>query len=68
MKAITIGLLGLGTVGCGVVKIIKKNQDKLIHQVGCPVVIKKVLVQDLHRKRPVDIDAKVLTSNADEIL
>ena len=68
MKAITIGLLGLGTVGCGVVKIIKKNQDKLIHQVGCPVVIKKVLVQDLHRKRPVDIDAKILTSNADEIL
>jgi homoserine dehydrogenase len=68
MKAISIGLLGLGTVGCGVVKIIKKNQDKLIHQVGCPVVIKKILVQDLHKARPVEIDAKVLTSNADEIL
>lgn len=68
MKAITIGLLGLGTVGCGVVKIIKKNQDKLIHQVGCPVVIKKVLVNDLHKIRPVEIDPKVLTSNADEIL
>ncbi|WHY66094.1 homoserine dehydrogenase [Neobacillus sp. SuZ13] len=68
MKAITIGLLGLGTVGCGVVKIIKKNQDKLIHQVGCPVVIKKVLVKDLHKNRPVEIDTNLLTSNADEIL
>ncbi|WP_066260338.1 homoserine dehydrogenase [Neobacillus drentensis] len=68
MKAISIGLLGLGTVGCGVVKIIKKNQDKLIHQVGCPVIIKKILVQDLHKERPVEIDTKVLTSNADEIL
>ncbi|WP_144555903.1 homoserine dehydrogenase [Bacillus sp. X1(2014)] len=68
MKAITIGLLGLGTVGCGVVKIIKKNQDKLIHQVGCPVVIKKVLVKDLHKNRPVEVDTKLLTSNADEIL
>jgi homoserine dehydrogenase len=68
MKAISIGLLGLGTVGCGVVKIIKRNQDKLIHQVGCPVIIKKILVQDLHKIRPVEVDAKVLTSNADEIL
>jgi homoserine dehydrogenase len=68
MKAISIGLLGLGTVGCGVVKIIKNHQDKLIHQVGCPVVVKKILVQDLHKTRPVEVDMKVLTSNAEEIL
>ncbi|CAH2714927.1 Homoserine dehydrogenase [Neobacillus rhizosphaerae] len=68
MKAISIGLLGLGTVGSGVVKIIKNHQDKLMHQVGCPVVIKKILVQDLHKNRPVDVETGLLTSNADEIL
>ncbi|WP_040203762.1 homoserine dehydrogenase [Neobacillus jeddahensis] len=68
MKTISIGLLGLGTVGSGVVKIIENHQDKLIHQVGCPVVIKKILVQDLHKSRPVEVDSKVLTSNAEEIL
>ncbi|ETI67804.1 homoserine dehydrogenase [Neobacillus vireti] len=68
MKAISIGLLGLGTVGSGVVKIIKNHQDKLIHQVGCPVVIKKILVQDLHKDRPVEIETGLLTANADEIL
>lgn len=68
MKAISIGLLGLGTVGCGVVQIIKNHQDKLIHQVGCPVVVKKILVQNLHKIRPVEIDPTVLTSNAEEIL
>ncbi|WHY76594.1 homoserine dehydrogenase [Neobacillus sp. WH10] len=68
MKAISIGLLGLGTVGSGVVKIIENHQDKLIHQVGCPVVVKKILVQDLHKSRPVDVDTKTLTSNPDEIL
>jgi homoserine dehydrogenase len=68
MKAISIGLLGLGTVGSGVVKIIKNHQDKLIHQVGCPVVIKKILVQDLHKSRPVEIEAQLLTSSADDIL
>ncbi|KLT18557.1 homoserine dehydrogenase [Neobacillus vireti] len=68
VKAISIGLLGLGTVGSGVVKIIKNHQDKLIHQVGCPVVIKKILVQDLHKDRPVEIETGLLTANADEIL
>ncbi|WP_312474281.1 homoserine dehydrogenase [Neobacillus sp.] len=68
VKAISIGLLGLGTVGSGVVKIIKNHQDKLIHQVGCPVVIKKILVQDLLKNRPVDVETELLTSNADEIL
>ncbi|MFK9089883.1 homoserine dehydrogenase [Bacillus salipaludis] len=68
MKAISIGLLGLGTVGSGVVKIIENHQDKLIHQVGCPVVIKKILVQDLHKSRPVEIDTKLLTSSPDDIL
>jgi homoserine dehydrogenase len=68
MKAISIGLLGLGTVGSGVVKIIENHQDKLIHQIGCPVEIKKVLVQDLHKTRAVEVDSSLLTSNPDEIL
>ncbi|MGX6446020.1 homoserine dehydrogenase [Neobacillus sp. K501] len=68
MKAISIGLLGLGTVGSGVVKIIKNHQDKLMHQVGCPVEIKKILVQDLHKTRPVEIDTSLLTSNPSDIL
>ena len=68
MKAIQIGLLGLGTVGSGVVKIIKNHQDKLMHQVGCPVVIKKILVQDLHKTRPVEIDPVLLTSSPSDIL
>ena len=68
MKAISVGLLGLGTVGSGVVQIINKNQDKLIHQVGCPVEIKKVLVKDKNKKRDIPIQKELLTLNVDEIL
>jgi homoserine dehydrogenase len=68
MEAIKIGLLGLGTVGSGVVKIIKNHQDKLMHQVGCPVVVKKILVQDLYKTRPVDVDPVLLTSSPADIL
>ncbi|MEL4010897.1 homoserine dehydrogenase [Bacillus velezensis] len=62
MEAIRIGLLGLGTVGSGVVKIIQDHQDKLMHQVGCPVTIKKVLVKDIDKKRDADLPKEVLTT------
>lgn len=68
MKAISIGLFGLGTVGTGVVKIIEDHQEKLMHQVGCPVKVKKVLVQDLNKERAVDIDKSLLTTRPEDIL
>ncbi|KKK39339.1 homoserine dehydrogenase [Mesobacillus campisalis] len=68
MKAISIGLLGLGTVGSGVIKIIENHQDKLMHQVGCPIQVKKVLVQELGKERAVKIDESVLTTDVNEII
>jgi homoserine dehydrogenase len=68
MKAISIGLLGLGTVGTGVVKIIENHQDKLMHQVGCPVQIKKVLVKNIDKQRDVSLNREMLTTNPNDIL
>jgi homoserine dehydrogenase len=68
MKAISIGLLGLGTVGSGVVNIIENHQDKLMHQVGCPVKIRKILVQDINKNRGGSVDPLLLTTNPNEIL
>lgn len=68
MEAISIGLLGLGTVGSGVVKIIENHQDKLMHQIGCPIKINKVLVKDLSKKREVDVCSDMLTTNPEDII
>ncbi|MCS0788145.1 homoserine dehydrogenase [Cytobacillus firmus] len=68
MESISIGLLGLGTVGSGVVQIIEKHQDKLMHQVGCPVVVKRVLVKDADKERAVKVDRNLLTLNPEDIL
>ncbi|RFU67211.1 homoserine dehydrogenase [Bacillus sp. V59.32b] len=68
MKAISIGLLGLGTVGSGVVKIVESHQDKLMHQIGCPVVIKKILVKSLSKERQVAVDPSMLTTNPDDVI
>ncbi|WP_339171307.1 homoserine dehydrogenase [Anoxybacillus sp. FSL W8-1294] len=68
VKSVSVGLLGLGTVGSGVVKIIENHQDKLMHQVGCPVEIKKVAVRDRDKKRDVALPEAVLTTNVEEVI
>lgn len=68
MKPISIGLLGLGTVGSGVIKIIENHQEKLMHQVGCQIKVKKVLVKELGKARAVAIDPAILTTNVEEVI
>lgn len=68
VKAIRVGLLGLGTVGSGVVKIIQDHQDKLMHQIGCPVLIQKVLVSNLDKKRDVDVAREVFTTEVYDVI
>ncbi|MBT2758280.1 homoserine dehydrogenase [Mesobacillus foraminis] len=68
MDAISIGLLGLGTVGSGVITIIENHQDKLMHQVGCPIRVKKVLVKELGKERAVKIDEAHMTTNIEDII
>ncbi|WP_099156664.1 homoserine dehydrogenase [Virgibacillus ndiopensis] len=65
---VSIGLLGLGVVGSGVIKLIENNQEELIHQVGCDVDIKRVLVRDLEKTRHVQIDQTLLTTDSDDVV
>lgn len=48
---IQIGILGLGTVGTGVMELIEKNRDTISKRLGKDIEIKKVLVKDLSKKR-----------------
>ncbi|MFW5433632.1 homoserine dehydrogenase [Paenibacillus apiarius] len=68
MKPIKVGLLGLGTVGTGVVRIVEGHQDDLSSQVGSPIRIEKVLVKDLQKARNVPIPEEMLTEEAGDII
>lgn len=66
-KEICIGLLGLGTVGSGVVEVLNKNAEDISKRVGAAVKIKKILVRDTGKTR-VGVDSSLLTNNFDDIL
>ncbi|MDN4525522.1 homoserine dehydrogenase [Fictibacillus fluitans] len=68
VQNVSVGLLGLGTVGSGVVRMVEGHQEELLHRVGCPVYIKRVLVQNLDKERSCNIKPELLTSRADEVV
>lgn len=68
MKPVKVGLLGLGTVGTGVVRIVEGHQEDLRSQVGSPIVIEKVLVQNKDKARSISIDAAKLTEDPADII
>ncbi|MFD1040412.1 homoserine dehydrogenase [Virgibacillus byunsanensis] len=65
---VSVGLLGLGVVGSGVIKLIESHQEELAHQLGCNVNVKSALVRDLEKARNVDIGDTYLTTNPDDVL
>ena len=53
MDKVGIGLLGYGTVGSGVGKLLKKNADDITLATGKQVVLKRVLEKDPGFTHPV---------------
>lgn len=68
MKELNIALLGLRTVGSGVVKIIEENRQQIKDTINKDIVIKHILVRDKSKKRPLNISQYHLTEDIDEIL
>lgn len=68
MKPIKVGLLGLGTVGTGVIRIVEGHQEDLSSQVGSPIVIEKIAVRSLDKSRNVEVDASKLTEDPWEVI
>ncbi|TJY41431.1 homoserine dehydrogenase [Cohnella pontilimi] len=68
MNTIKVGLLGLGTVGTGVVRIVEGHHEDLQSQVGSPITIHKILVKDLDKMRNVPVDRSKLTDDPWDIV
>lgn len=66
-KKIQVALLGAGTVGTGVYKLLHRRAGVMEKTIGSELEIKKILVHNLEKKRE-GIDSNLLTNNWQEIL
>lgn len=67
-KVINAALLGLGTVGTGVYKVLRQQRDEMEQKIGAVVEIKKILVRNLKKAAAKIDDPSVLTNNWKEIV
>jgi len=68
MKTINIGLVGFGTVGTGVVKLLKGQAPLLQRRLAARLRLKRIADLDLTKPRDVEVDPKILTTDAREII
>jgi homoserine dehydrogenase len=68
MRKIGVGLVGWGTVGCGVVEVLRENAGVIESRLGVPLELRRVADRDIERQRPVAVPRELLTTNVDDIL
>lgn len=64
---VKVGLIGLGTVGQGVISVLRENAAEIERRVGRPVVVTHASARDLGKPREVSLDGITLVSHPMQI-
>lgn len=67
-KVLKVALLGLGTVGTGVYKVLRNQETEMMHKLGCEVKIVKILVRNLEKAAKKVEDSSILTNDWESIV
>jgi len=68
MREIKVGMIGFGTVGAGVVRILQKNSRLIEKRMGVEIILKRVADIDLKTDRGVKLKPGVLTRRAEDVI
>ena len=67
-RPLRIALLGAGSVGAQVARLLLENKDELAARVGAELVLTGIAVRDLNAKRPEGVPAELLTTDAESLI
>ncbi len=68
MKPVSIGLLGLGTVGCGTVNVLTRNANEITRRAGRAIQIAMAATRDVARDRGCDTSGFELVQDPLEVV
>lgn len=66
-RIVRIALLGCGTVGGGVIRLLRENAEHLAARIGAPVEITRVLVRDGNKQRVPECDPAWVTTDPEAV-
>jgi homoserine dehydrogenase len=67
-KTINVGLMGLGVIGGGMVKVLIGKPDTLAREAGSKIVLKMVLEKDLTRHGSLGVNRAIFTTKFEELI
>ncbi|HVM95635.1 MAG TPA: homoserine dehydrogenase, partial [Candidatus Acidoferrales bacterium] len=67
-RDVRVGLIGFGTIGTGVVKLLQRNAAQIRTRLGTRLVLGRIADIDLRTDRGVKVDRKILTNNAEALI
>jgi homoserine dehydrogenase len=62
-RTLRVGLLGCGTVGSAVVRLLEEHRDDIAERAGCRLSVSRVAVRDAVRDRDVPLPREAFTSD-----
>ncbi|MBS3063448.1 MAG: homoserine dehydrogenase [Candidatus Diapherotrites archaeon] len=68
MQTTRLGLIGFGTVGTGVVRLLQKNAGLIRERTGMCLELKRIVDCHIDRERPVKVAKEILSTDVNEIL
>ncbi len=68
MKPVKIGILGLGTVGCGTLTVLSRNAQEISRRVGRKIEVSRAVVKTTGKPRPSITDSLEITDDPHFVL
>jgi homoserine dehydrogenase len=68
VRAIHVGLLGIGTVGGGTFAVLERNREEIARRAGCAITLKMVADKDIEKARRLVGGRAVVTADAHEVV
>ncbi len=67
-RTLRVGLLGCGTVGTAVARLLSEHRDDIARRAGCRLEVSKVAVRDPSKRRDVPVDASAFTADPMDVI
>ena len=64
LPPVKIGVLGLGTVGCGTLNVLARNRDEIARRAGRNIEVVAASARDLAKQRPINTQGIRLTTDS----
>jgi homoserine dehydrogenase len=68
MREVGIGIAGFGTVGGGVLSILRRHAGDIEARLGARIAVRRVLVRDLRKPRATELDRALVSTRPEDLL